>query len=627
MNEDASGTTQTPKAPKGMPWRLIVCVTLVVMGGIVWFAWPSREPSYQGKSLSYWLSPAGNQGSESSGGVSSNALRAIGTNALPILLRLLKAKDSALTEKLSDLIDRQSFVHNPIVSADEKRQKAYLGFLLLDELATNAVPALIDIYQHPPSRESKEMADGILKQLYPFSGVTNPYWVPTKDRFQWFMDTGRAKYLRTPDAVRDPQYADAIAAFSEAIRLDPTNADAFNSRAVAKLELHDFAGTTSDADAVLRLSPTNGPALRLRGFCKLRAKDYNGAEADFTTAINMDTNDADMYHFRGLARANNRKWDEAVADLNNAIQMAPAQSEYYRDRAMAKGGQKNYEAAIEDASKSLGMNNKDPVAFLTRGRIENALKDYSSALLDLNKAIAMKPKEQLSAYYAARAMTWMCLDEFTNSAADLKMALQLDASNFVAFLVRGVAQAKLGENDDALADLQRAAEIAPERRETSGILGMFQYRIGDWNSALANCRKALAVAEPADKGDYNACIWLIRAQTGEQQAADAELVNYLKTLADKQTNEWPAITARFFIGSVPEKDFLALATSAAKRPSAVKVQVCDSFYYAAMKRKIAGDREGAAELFQKCVDTKYDNSLAYLNAKVELQKLQRVPEK
>ncbi len=65
----------------------------------------------------------------------------------------------------------------------------------------------------------------------------------------------------------------------------------------------------------------------------------------------------------------------------------------------------------------------------------------------------------------------------------------------------------------------------------------------------------------------------------------------------------------------------SLATSAAKRPSAVTNQICESLFYAAMKRKLAGDKPGALELLQKCLDTKDDNSMAYLNAGDEMRAL------
>lgn len=42
-----------------------------------------------------------------------------------------------------------------------------------------------------------------------------------------------------------------------------------------------------------------------------------------------------------------------------------------------------------------------------------------------------------------------------------------------------------------------------------------------------------------------------------------------------------------------------------------------------MKRKLAGDKRGAREFFQKCVDTKYANEVAYFNAGVEMQTLQK----
>ena len=49
--------------------------------------------------------------------------------------------------------------------------------------------------------------------------------------------------------------------------------------------------------------------------------------------------------------------------------------------------------------------------------------------------------------------------------------------------------------------------------------------------------------------------------------------------------------------------------------------MCESFYYAAVKRKLAGDKAGAVELLKKCLDTKDDNCMAYLNAGVELRSL------
>jgi hypothetical protein len=68
-------------------FRSLLAVLLVaVVGGLAWQVTRPREPVYQGKPLSYWLvRPARDP--------NFNALRALGTNAIPTLLQMLRAKD------------------------------------------------------------------------------------------------------------------------------------------------------------------------------------------------------------------------------------------------------------------------------------------------------------------------------------------------------------------------------------------------------------------------------------------------------------------------------------------------------------------------------------------------------
>jgi len=91
----------------------------------------------------------------------------------------------------------------------------------------------------------------------------------------------------------------------------------------------------------------------------------------------------------------------------------------------------------------------------------------------------------------------------------------------------------------------------------------------------------------------------------------------------KKAKEWPASVGRFLTGNLPENEFLSQATTIAKRPSAISGQVCESFYYAGMKHKLAGDKPGAVAFFQKCVDAGDDNNFGYLSARVELRALKQ----
>ena len=76
---------------------LVIVVILASAGLLVVGSLPPREPLYQGKPLSYWLQGCiGTNPSSRSWRQSTDAVQAIGTNAIPTLLRLLQAQDSAL---------------------------------------------------------------------------------------------------------------------------------------------------------------------------------------------------------------------------------------------------------------------------------------------------------------------------------------------------------------------------------------------------------------------------------------------------------------------------------------------------------------------------------------------------
>src|SRR6185503_2169133 len=79
--------------------------------GVLWILSSAgeREPVYQGKTLHYWLSdywPGVSHPTEQN----KIAVRQIGTNAIPILLRWISAKDRPLKAKMVTWISRHPWV-------------------------------------------------------------------------------------------------------------------------------------------------------------------------------------------------------------------------------------------------------------------------------------------------------------------------------------------------------------------------------------------------------------------------------------------------------------------------------------------------------------------------------------
>lgn len=126
---------------------------LLVVGGIAWLTLRSSEPLYKGKPLSAWLEAfdknydfIGSTENMDRGIEASEAVRHIGTNAIPTLLRRLRAKDNPLADRLYALAQKQHFVAVEHVPAYLRRTEGRSGFRVLGPEGRAAVPALMKLY-------------------------------------------------------------------------------------------------------------------------------------------------------------------------------------------------------------------------------------------------------------------------------------------------------------------------------------------------------------------------------------------------------------------------------------------------------------------------------------------------
>jgi hypothetical protein len=117
----------------------------------------NREPRYQGRTLTQWLQdysdalglPAKDKQAAARLDASIDAVRAIGPNALPFLLKNMAAKDSALERHLKSLVGWQSLVQFHFTDHQQERYLAWHGFEILGHGATGAVSKLAGMLKSP----------------------------------------------------------------------------------------------------------------------------------------------------------------------------------------------------------------------------------------------------------------------------------------------------------------------------------------------------------------------------------------------------------------------------------------------------------------------------------------------
>lgn len=134
-----------------MPKKRLIALAALVAAAVAALYWlrPLPEPVYQGRRLSKWLTVYDTVSPTSPPFTSQDAAEAIrhmGTNAIPTLLRMIAAHDSALKIRVMEILRKQTFIKVSHVNADNLSCQAREGFKVLGADACSAVPALNAIY-------------------------------------------------------------------------------------------------------------------------------------------------------------------------------------------------------------------------------------------------------------------------------------------------------------------------------------------------------------------------------------------------------------------------------------------------------------------------------------------------
>jgi tetratricopeptide (TPR) repeat protein len=94
----------------------------------------------------------------------------------------------------------------------------------------------------------------------------------------------------------------AIADYTEAIRLDPKNAELFNNRCWTRAVIGQLEQALEDCETSLNLRPGDGRILDSRALVHLKQNDFKKAIADYDAVLTIDPENAASFYGRGLAK-------------------------------------------------------------------------------------------------------------------------------------------------------------------------------------------------------------------------------------------------------------------------------------------------------------------------------------
>jgi tetratricopeptide (TPR) repeat protein len=175
------------------------------------------------------------------------------------------------------------------------------------------------------------------KRGYEFDAKLDAYGGPFDPKDQKFpeIDSSKADYYfdKGLDCYNNGDLSGAIFNWTLTIQIDPTDPNAYYSRAIVKNELYTWKSALKDYDKAIEIAPKFVSALINRGGLKDENGDYQGAIADYETVLKLDKLEAEekqqAYFNLGNTYFNLKDKKRACENWNKALENG---AEYAKER-------------------------------------------------------------------------------------------------------------------------------------------------------------------------------------------------------------------------------------------------------------------------------------------------------
>ena len=257
----------------------------------------------------------------------------------------------------------------------------------------------------------------------------------------------------------------AAKSFSQAIQLDPANAEALALRGYILYCMSKPDLAIQDLDKSVKVDPKSYSAWTARAEVLRNLQRYDESRKDLDKAIALKPNIPDAYYLRGLSSLLQGLHVRAQQDFTSAIKLGQSHkyvnfAYYWRGRTEEM--QENYRAAIEDFTQS--MSRGIPQSITTRHLDPKAVYMYSAGEA---KAGTLGLLE--------RGLCYSALGEHEKAISDLTEVLKLSPKETLLYEKRGNALLALGRYQDALKDLNRALLLGTESGDVYFHLGLAHF--------------------------------------------------------------------------------------------------------------------------------------------------------
>jgi tetratricopeptide (TPR) repeat protein len=355
------------------------------------------------------------------------------------------------------------------------------------------------------------------------------------------------------------QEEDAIADFTRALELDPTNEDVYLARSVALQTNGQLARARADLDRVIELVPHFGTGWSNRACLRIEQSDFEGALSDarealkrnpyepfahfnaaqalgflgrneaairgYDVVLQLDSNNADAWIERARLHLKLRQLGPASADIKRALKLAPSDggawsllgSIAYLRNAMPEAGEA-YGRAIE-------FEPRRPGHYLNRAILRDRLGQSDPAMADANTALELAANDELHIRTRILSFRSHLHDRMGNTQAardDASLAMALNPNDVSVLKIHADVVKRMGDLVAAEKDARALIRLAPNDGSGWSLLANILFDRGKAQEGEKTLARALALSPDDPRALF---VKATRAHKAGRYAEALEILN------------------------------------------------------------------------------------------------------
>lgn len=393
------------------------------------------------------------------------------------------------------------------------------------------------------------------------------------------------------DFVRRNETGCAVAAFQQALRLDPSFAETRFNLGMALMQNGDFKAAADHLREFSQSVPKSFQARMAYGGALAAVGKYEAAAREFTAAQDLDARSHEALQALADAWRKAGKPEAAIPPLRRAFELQPDNLELQLNLGAAYADSGLVERATEVLEEAAAKHRRAASAHFNLATLHARQQRYENAAAALRQALQIEPGHEEAHLALAKVLVRQHRYSEALAQANGYLARRAPPSReFDARHVEGVSLRQLGRLEEAERALRRANELNPDHADVCYNLGFVLLRRG----ALGEARRQLEKARQLDPDNPDIRFQLANVlhRLRETAAARQEFEEFERRKQSAQQANEAAMTAN---------------------RGNEKLQ--------------QGDAAGAVELYRDALGLDPNNAETYYNLAIALDRLGQLDEK